>query len=76
MRTIQVRLPDGDMAEIDRLVFSGSFKNRSEAVREAVKIFLSKYRYPSEVTLTGVYDRVKMLELQVKELTAQVNPPA
>lgn len=72
MGNIQVRIPDNEIVEIDRVVFTGAFKNRSEAVREAVKIFLSKYRYPPEVTLVSVVDRVKVLEVKVKELQEKV----
>ena len=38
------RIPRAILAEIDRLIEKGYFRNRSDAVREAVRMLVAKYR--------------------------------
>jgi Arc/MetJ-type ribon-helix-helix transcriptional regulator len=38
------KLPEGVLKEIDRLVEKGYFLNRSEAIREAIRQLIVKYR--------------------------------
>jgi Arc/MetJ-type ribon-helix-helix transcriptional regulator len=38
---IAVKLPEGDVAELDRLVASGSFESRSEAIRAAIRALVT-----------------------------------
>jgi Arc/MetJ-type ribon-helix-helix transcriptional regulator len=44
MRAISVKLPEYLIREIDRLVKDGVFYSRSDAVREAVRMLVDKYR--------------------------------
>jgi len=44
MTVTQVRMPDGLMKEVDKLVNKGLYANKSDAVRDAVrKMILEKY---------------------------------
>ena len=44
MTVTQVRMPDGLMKEVDKLVSKGLYANKSDAVRDAVrKMILEKY---------------------------------
>ncbi len=44
MRTLQIRLTRELMEELDRLTEAGIYPNRSEAVRDAVRILVGKSR--------------------------------
>jgi Arc/MetJ-type ribon-helix-helix transcriptional regulator len=44
MRTITVKIPEYLLRMIDRLVEEGLFYSRSDAVREAVRMLVDKYR--------------------------------
>ncbi|WP_457751169.1 ribbon-helix-helix domain-containing protein [Thermococcus sp.] len=46
---VSVRFPQGLMREIDELVKSGEFSNRSELIKEAVRFFLLHYESPEEL---------------------------
>jgi hypothetical protein len=44
MTVTQVRMPDGLMKEVDKLVNKGLYANKSDAVRDAVrKMIMEKY---------------------------------
>ena len=40
---ISVKIPDSYLKIIDELVTRGVFKNRSEAIREALRLLINKY---------------------------------
>lgn len=43
-RVISVKLPVGLVEQLNELVEKGFFQNRSDAVREAVRLLLAKYK--------------------------------
>jgi len=43
-RVISVKLPVGLVDQLNELVEKGFFQNRSDAVREAVRLLLAKYK--------------------------------
>lgn len=45
MKTLQVELPDEMAHEIDDAVVAGQFENAAEAVRAAVREFISRRRF-------------------------------
>lgn len=58
---ISVRLSEKDLKEIDRLVEEGEYKNRSEAIREAIKLLIHKDN-----------DRIKVIQ----RIDSTLNPKA
>jgi Arc/MetJ-type ribon-helix-helix transcriptional regulator len=46
---LQVRVPEVIVEELDRLVASGYFKSRSEAVAEGIRRLLLAYSTPSKI---------------------------
>lgn len=46
MTTVQlnIRTPEGLMEDLDQIVGSGYFKNRTEAVNEGIRLLIRRYR--------------------------------
>jgi Arc/MetJ-type ribon-helix-helix transcriptional regulator len=46
MTTVQlnIRTPEGLIQDLDQMVGSGYFKNRTEAVNEAIRLLIRRYR--------------------------------
>ncbi|TMB90962.1 MAG: ribbon-helix-helix protein, CopG family [Chloroflexi bacterium] len=56
---LAIRLPEGTVAEIDRLVANGAFANRTEAVRIAIeRLITEKQRRAVDDAITAGYSAV------------------
>jgi len=45
MQTIQIRIPDDVLKEIDEIIEKGHFKSRSHLLREALTKYISEFNY-------------------------------
>lgn len=41
---LNIRTPEGLIQDLDQMVVSGYFKNRTEAVNEAIRLLIRRYR--------------------------------
>ena len=62
MRTIQIRLTQKMLDRIDELVEMGEYPNRSEAVRDAVRILINSKIFPSEISKVSNKDLKKFIK--------------
>lgn len=61
MRTIQIRLTQRMLDKIDELIRMGEYPNRSEAVRDAVRMLINSKIFPNEISKVSDRDLRKFV---------------
>jgi Arc/MetJ-type ribon-helix-helix transcriptional regulator len=62
METLQIRLTKNMLDKLDVLIKQGTYPNRSEAVRDSVRIMLDRKSATSEVLTVSVKDLQKFIK--------------
>jgi len=75
MDTIQIRLPKGLVKKAEEVVTEGTYSNRSEVVRDALRSFLIRRMLMKQVgSLKGIIkgDSVELVRKVRKELSSKI----